>query len=447
MTINMPVGAKAIINALQNAGFHAYVVGGCVRDSLLGKEPHDWDICTNAIPSEVKACLRAYEIIDTGLKHGTVTVLGRDGSYEVTTFRTESGYSDHRRPDQVSFVSSLEQDLSRRDFTINAMAYNDDVGIIDLFGGQGDLLAGAIRCVGNPDDRFHEDALRILRAIRFASTYNFAIAEDTDTSIKKNANLLSYVAQERITAELLKTIVGAGAAEMLIEYKDIFSQLIPELKPCICFQQNNPYHQYDVYDHIAHSVGEYHGGDPVVALALLLHDVGKPLCYSENETGGHFHGHAKISHEMSKDILPRLKVDNITRHDVLELVLFHDLVTEVSAKFAKKWLNKISEKQFRRLLQVRRADILAQSEIGLVERLAKCYAVEQMIDQVLEEKQPFSLKDLAVNGNDIMDLGLTPGKEVGMILNWLLEEVIDGRLENRHHDLKVAAENKIYGIQ
>lgn len=445
--IQLPEEVKTLLDILQGAGYEAYVVGGCVRDSLLGKEPHDWDICTNAYPEQVKNSLREYSIIDTGLKHGTVTVLGADSAYEVTTYRTDGQYTDHRRPDAVRFVSSLREDLARRDFTINSMAYNESVGLVDLFNGTSDLAAGIIRCVGDSDTRFQEDALRILRAIRFASVFGFHIAKETSEAIHRNKQLFSYVARERILVEISKTLAGKGSAEMLISYKDVFALVIPELKPCIGFDQNNSYHSFDVYDHIAHAVGEYTGTDNTVNLALLLHDIGKPFCYMENDTGGHFPGHSKISHDRAKPVLDSLKVDNQTRHDVLELVLFHDAEVKATVKSVRRWLNRIGETQFRRLLAVRRADIAAHSEKNRQKHLDECDAVEAVLKEVLEEEQCFTLKDLHINGNDIMDLGLTPGKEVGMILNWLLDEVIEGRLENRHHDLKMAAEHRIHGIE
>ena len=447
MQINIPQGAQKIISVLQQNQYEAYVVGGCVRDSLLGKEPHDWDICTNALPAEVERSFSGYRIIETGIKHGTVTVLCDDGAYEVTTYRTDGEYTDHRRPDHVEFVSCLQADLSRRDFTINAMAYNEESGLVDMFGGFSDLNAGIIRCVGSPDKRFQEDALRILRAIRFASAYGFAVDEYTSASIHKNANLLPYVARERIFVEICKTLAGQGSAEMLMAYKDVFSLIIPELKPCVGFDQNNPYHSFDVYDHIAHAVGAYTGTDNTVNLALLLHDIGKPLCYIENETGGHFPEHNKVSRDLAKSVLDSLKVDNQTRHDVLELVIFHDAEIKATQKSLRRWLNRIGETQLRRLFVVRRADIAAHSEKNKQKHLNECDAVEAVLEEVLEGEQCFALKDLHINGNDIMDLGLTQGREVGAILNWLLYEVIEGRLENRHHDLKMAAEHKIYGIE
>lgn len=445
--IKLPEGAKEILGLLHESKYEAFVVGGCVRDSLLGMEPHDWDICTDATPDQVKSCLHDFNIIETGIKHGTVTVMSHDAAYEVTTYRVDGQYTDHRRPDSVSFTRNLYEDLSRRDFTINAMAYNDDVGLVDIFGGRGDLDLEVIRCVGDANERFEEDALRVLRALRFASTYGYTIAYQTSAAIHSKAKLLDYVAKERIYSELKTMLMGRGVLTVLLQYKDVICQIIPELKPCVGFQQNNPYHCFDVYEHIANSVNNYQGDDLVVRLTLLLHDIGKPLCYSENETGGHFHGHAKVSQEIAKTVLERLKVDNTTRHDVLELVLFHDLVTEVSPKFVKKWLNKLGEQQFRRLMQVRRADVMAQSGKGLDERLMKCGNIEYLIDLVVSEDQPFTLKDLAVNGYDLMDLGMPAGRELGSMLQRLLDMVIDGEVENDRYQLLDIAQMILSGPQ
>ena len=290
--ISIPKGAKAIILGLRYENHEAYVVGGCVRDSLLGREPKDWDICTSATPQEVKEHLNRCSVraIDTGLKHGTVTAdMERAGKYEITTFRIDGDYSDNRRPDSVTFTESIYQDLSRRDFTINAMAYNS-AGLIDPFHGVDDLKNGIIRCVGNPNDRFGEDALRILRALRFASVYGFSIEKDTAQAIHDNAWRLTNIAAERIHSELCKLLLGNGVLPVLLDYSDVIATIIPEMKPCIGFNQNNKYHQYTIYDHIAHAVSNYTGKDIAVKVALLLHDIGKPCCYTEDENGGHFHG-------------------------------------------------------------------------------------------------------------------------------------------------------------
>ena len=433
--VQIPDSANRIIKQLQNNGFEAFVVGGCVRDSLLGREPHDWDICTNASPEQVKAALNDYDIIDTGIKHGTVTVLSESDKYEVTTYRIDGEYSDHRRPDQVSFTKDLTDDLARRDFTINAMAYNDDAGLVDVFGGQKDLRNGVIRCVGNADHRFEEDALRVLRALRFASVYGFGIQSSTAAAIHRNVPALSYVAEERMFSELCKLLMGESVLDILLSYSDVICQIIQDMKPCVGFLQNNPHHRYTVYEHIARAVDTYKGTDVAVRLALLLHDIGKPLCYSEKNGVGHFYGHAKASQEIAKKVLDGLKVDNATRHDVTELVLYHDLDAEASQKFVKKWLNKIGEKQLRRLIEIMKADTLAQSGLGAEERLRKYEQIESLIDQVLAERQPFSVRDLAVNGRDLIELGIPEGPTIGMILEELLENVINDQIPNEKEKL------------
>lgn len=338
--INMPVGAKRIIENLTKHGFEAYVVGGCVRDSLLGYSPKDWDICTSATPEVIKELHN--RTIDTGLKHGTVSVVESDGIYEVTTFRVDGVYSDNRRPDTVEFVTDLKMDLSRRDFTINAMAYNDEAGIIDYYGGLSDLAEHKIKCVGSAGDRFDEDALRILRAIRFSSVYGFSVEHDTSKAIHDKAALLQNIASERIRSELCKTIVfGQRTADVLLEYSDVVSIIIPEIEPCIGFVQNNRFHKYDVYEHMVRAMEAYAGHDLSVKFALLIHDIGKPLCYTEDENGGHFYGHSVPSHDIAEQVVDRLKFDNKTKDEVLELVLYHDSAIEPTAKTVKRWLNRI----------------------------------------------------------------------------------------------------------
>ena len=434
-SIAIPKGAQEIIAALQKNKYEAYVVGGCVRDSLLGKEPHDWDICTNASPVQVKLCLYQHKIIETGLKHGTVTVLIGGDSYEVTTYRKDGEYTDHRRPDSVKFISDLKEDLARRDFTINAMAYNDADGLVDLYGGREDLEKGIIRCVGNADHRFEGDALRVLRALRFASTYGFEIHPSTAAAIHRNARYLEYVAEERIFAELCKLLVGKGAMDILLSFSDVIGQIIPEMRPCMGFRQNNPYHCYTVYGHIVHAVDEYKGDDVIVKLALLLHDIGKPQCYSENETGGHFYDHARVSRDLSGIVLDRFKADNETRHNVTELVLFHDAEIKPSKKAIRKWLNRIGEEQLSRLLEVRRADVKAHSEKNRQKHLDDCGAIDLIIEEVLAEEPCFSVKDLAINGKDLIGLGVPEGTEIGRILNSLLDDVMSERVQNTREEL------------
>lgn len=430
--ISIPKGAKAIVLGLRYENHEAYVVGGCVRDSLLGREPKDWDICTSATPQEVKEHLNRCSVrtIDTGLKHGTVTAdMERAGKYEITTFRIDGDYSDNRRPDSVTFTESIYQDLSRRDFTINAMAYNS-AGLIDPFHGVDDLKNGIIRCVGNPNDRFGEDALRILRALRFASVYGFSIEKDTAQAIHDNAWRLTNIAAERIHSELCKLLLGNGVLPVLLDYSDVIATIIPEMKPCIGFNQNNKYHQYTIYDHIAHAVSNYTGKDIAVKVALLLHDIGKPCCYTEDENGGHFHGHGNYSYDISKVVLERLRFDTATKQEVLDLVLYHDTVIEPTTKTVRRWLCKIGERRFSQLLDVRMADIKAHAEGTQESRIERCVALGVLMTEILEQEKCFSLKDLAINGKDIISLGVPQGKQIGVILHELLEEVILDTLPN-----------------
>lgn len=431
--IGIPVGARHIIRLLENNHYDAYIVGGCVRDSMLGKTPHDWDICTSAKPCEVLALMGANGIrtIETGLQHGTVTTVIGDESYEITTFRVEGKYSDNRRPDRVEFIGDVVEDLSRRDFTINAMAYNEETGFVDPWGGCGDLLEGVIRCVGHPDDRFREDALRIMRALRFASTYGFKIDEQTAYSIHKNKSLLRKISAERIQSELTKMLCGEGVLDILLEYKDVMAVIIPELEPCIGFNQNNPYHIYDIYDHIAHAVAFHKGIDISINMALLLHDIGKPHCYTEDHNGGHFYGHGAISHKMAKDILERLRFDNKTKEEVLTLVFYHDAIINPDTKSVKRWMNRIGPEMLDKLMFVRIADIYAQSEINLELRRDKALGVKLIAKDILAKRQCFTLKDLAINGYVVIEhLGVPSGPKVGEVLNYLLDMVMDGKIEN-----------------
>lgn len=430
--IRIPQGAQNIIDTLEASGYEAYVVGGCVRDSLLGIVPHDWDICTSAVPSEIESCFEDRRIVETGLQHGTITIIEDGVSYEVTTFRIDGKYSDSRHPDKVTYTKDIDSDLSRRDFTFNAMAYNERVGLIDPFGGAFDLIRGEISCVGNANDRFKEDALRIMRALRFASTYGFTISERTNEAIHINKKLLNNIAAERIREELCKIVMGRGVLEMLLNYSDIIATIIPEIEPCIGFQQNNPYHQYTVYDHIAHAVSNYSGDDQSVKLALLLHDIGKPLCYTEDEKGGHFYGHGVYCHDVAEKVMERLRFDNRTADEVLTLVLYHDAIIEPTTKAIKRWLNKIGPQRFCQLMDVRMADILAHTKGTQASRVDKCNMVKAVLEQVIEEEQCFSISDLAINGHDIMDLGVPEGKRVGEILKKLLDVVISEDIENEH---------------
>ena len=430
----IPSGASSILNVLHSNGFDAYVVGGCVRDSLLGIEPKDWDICTSATPEQILECFSDRRIIKTGLKHGTVTVVMGDNQYEVTTFRVDGKYSDNRHPDSVEFVKDIRWDLARRDFTINAIAYNSD-GFVDPFGGIYDLWHQELTCVGNPDDRFAEDALRILRALRFASVYGFQINENTAQSIHRNKDRLKTIAAERIQSELCKLLCGRGVLDVLLDYSDVIAVIIPGMEPCIGFDQNNKYHEYTVYDHIAHAVANSNTSDVVVRMALLLHDIGKPQCYSCDKNGGHFYYHSLQSCNIALRVLGKLRFDNKSAHEITDLVFYHDAVIEPTPKCVRKWLTRLGEKQFMRLLEIRMADILAHKKETQDENMQKCRCVGEIANRIIMEDQCFKLKDLAIDGYDVMDVCGAEGAEIGRILNEVLDTVIEGTLENTKENI------------
>lgn len=441
MVINIPIDVEKIINRLQERDFEAYAVGGCIRDSLMDIKPSDWDLCTSARPEQVISCFEEYSVIETGVKHGTVTVRLNGQSYEITTYRIDGEYLDNRRPETVHFVKSLQEDLARRDFTINAMAYNSSKGLADFYGGCKDLKEEIIRCVGKADERFKEDALRIIRALRFASVLGFTIETETSESIHRNGTLLENIAKERINVELCKLLTGKGIKEILKNYSDILSVIIPEIKPMIGFQQNNPHHKYDVWEHTIVAL-ENSANDPIVKLAILLHDIGKPECYTCDKKGiGHFYSHGEFGAVMTEKILKRLKFDHQTISDVCQLIKYHDAEISNSSKFIKKWLNKIGIIQFERLLLVKQADVMGQSDYLKEKKLKMIASIQSNLKQVLEEKQCFTLKELAINGNDLIEIGIPNGRKIGEILNWLLEQVMEEQLENTKEILINAAKN------
>lgn len=441
--IKIPDGAQEIIDTLYDNGYEAYVVGGCVRDSILGKIPKDWDICTSATTEEIKKCFYGNYIVETGIKHGTITIIKNSVQYEVTTFRIDGIYSDGRHPDDVIFTTNLADDLARRDFTINAMAYNHSVGLVDLYNGQEDIESRIIRCVGDPNERFAEDALRIMRALRFASQLEFEIDTSTHNSILMNYRRLNYVSKERINTELCKTLLGKQILPILENYKCVFEYIIPPFKKCIGFEQNNKFHIYNVYDHIAHAVSNYQGDDVTVKIALLLHDIGKPMCYTEDENGGHFYNHNVFSHYLASKVLDDLKFSNVIKNDVLELIEFHDSEVAPTAKSIKRWLNKVGEKQFKRLLDVKAADILAHNPLTQASRMATNIGLGVLLEDILETNQCFTVKDLDINGKDIMSLGVKEGKLVGDILNHLLDCVINETISNNKDELTQQAQKYI----
>ena len=437
INVEVPAPVNYIIQELEKCGHEAYMVGGCVRDSVLGRKPHDYDICTSATPDEILKAFPDEEIIPTGLQHGTVTILINKEPFEVTTYRIDGDYSDNRRPDNVTFTKNLVEDLRRRDFTINAMAYNPKTGLIDPFNGMEDIKYKKIRCVGSAEDRFNEDALRILRAIRFEAQLGFAGLPETMFEIERQYDRLKNISIERINSEFCKIVASEQFCVELVLYPNVFSLFIPELKDLIGFQQNNPYHAYDVFDHTVHAIEKCESDDLVVRLAVFFHDFGKPHSYQDGEDGiRHFKGRGKVSAEITDSIMKRLRFDNETRNNVVELVYYHDATFEVGNKYVKRWLNKIGEKQFRRLLEIRKADIKGQKPDYEESRIEKVNNIENILEEILSEKSCFSLKDLAVNGNDVKEvMKLKEGKDIGYWLNEILKRVIDGELENNKYDL------------
>lgn len=439
MTMDMPKNVDITINLLQSAGFEAYAVGGCVRDSLLGKTPNDWDITTSAKPENMKSVFADFHCIDTGIKHGTVTVVIDGEPLEITTFRLDGEYEDNRHPKSVTFTSNLGADLGRRDFTVNAMAYSKMTGTVDLFGGQNDLKNGIIRCVGDPDRRFNEDALRILRALRFASALDFEIEEKTAQSLLKNRALLGNISEERIAKELLKLVCGKGAKRILMDFAPVLFEILPELQPMYKNSHDNPHHCYDIYEHTLIAV-ESIDPEPTLRFAMLLHDCGKPAVKKFDENGvAHFYGHQRISAEISAQILARLKVSNKFRDEILFLVSNHDR-WELYENMEKmpRYLSKFGLDGVLNLLKVMRADVLAQSPEYRY-RLDQIADAEEIAKNLAAQKPCLSLSELQINGRTLMDIGIPQGRKLGAVLAQLLDEVIDGVTKNTQEALTTRA--------
>ncbi|MBQ7124033.1 MAG: HD domain-containing protein [Oscillospiraceae bacterium] len=419
---------------LESAGFEAYAVGGCVRDSLLGKVPTDYDVTSSAAPDEMKAVFKNEHVIETGIKHGTLTVLINKNPIEITTFRVDKEYLDNRHPSKVEFARSLKEDLARRDFTVNALAYSQKTGIIDLFGGAFDLEKGIIRCVGDSEKRFDEDALRIMRGLRFASVLGFEIEEKTSAAIKEKRELLKNVSAERLSSELIKLLCGKNAAKILLEYSDVLSVFIPELSALKGFEQHHFRHDKDVLGHTA-AVIDNIPPKPVLRLAAFFHDIAKPDSFSIDESKtGHFYGHAPLGAEKAEAILSRLRFDNETKKAVCELIRHHEDRFEPSPKAIKRVLGKIGPSLYDDLLTLMYADDLGKKPE--YQNPKSFYDEYRLIaKKIVEEGECFSLKKLAVGGSDLISLGISPGPEMGRILNALLEKVINGELSNEKEKL------------
>jgi len=445
---------RIVVAKLADAGYEAYFVGGCVRDALMGRDGGDADVTTDARPEQIKEVFVDYRTIDTGIQHGTVTVLiSSDAGHEetipveVTTYRSDGSYSDSRHPDQVEFLDDIEGDLARRDFTVNAMACDLDGNIIDPFGGREDLEAGVLRAVGEADRRFQEDALRIMRGLRFASVLDFEIESETAEAMFRNRHLLKEISAERIFVELKKLVTGQAAGKVIRRYVDIFEYVIPELCVMKGFLQHNPYHKYDVLEHCIRAMEEIRTtpeNQEYMKLAALFHDVGKPDTYFMDEEGiGHFYGHPARGEEVVHEILMRLKADKFALDRISLLVKRHDLIFKRDEVLLKKWMNRLSPEVMFELLEIKRADNMATGNMH--QKLKdKFHDIRIMMEKILEEEQCFSLKDLAVGGKDIIGLGVRPGPEVGRILAALLDAVIEGRCENQRDKLMALAAEKVF---
>ena len=432
--IQLPEKVKYIISQLEQAGFEAYAVGGCVRDCLLGRNPNDWDVTTSAKPLEVKAVFG--HTIDTGIQHGTVTVMLEREGFEVTTYRIDGEYEDSRHPREVIFTANLIEDLKRRDFTINAFAYNDKSGIVDAFHGMKDLSDGVIRCVGEASERFDEDALRILRAVRFSAQLGFMVAEETKAAIKILAPNLRHISAERIQAELVKLLISDHPDALRDAYElGITKAVLPELDAAFATAQQNPHHQYTVGEHLMQSLLHIQA-DKSLRLAALLHDIGKPkVRMTDGEGIDHFHGHVEVSEQMAAGILRRLKFDNDTITKVQKYIRYHDYKPEPNARAVRRAVNKIGAEYFEQVMALWRADTLAQSSYERQQKLAHIDAVEQLYTEIMESNQCISLKTLEITGNDLIALGVPKGKQIGVLLNQLLEEGLQEPGHNTHEYL------------
>lgn len=443
MKVLIPKEIEYTLSVLNDAGHKAYIVGGCVRDAMMDREPTDYDVTTGALPDEVMRLFAEDKVIANGIKHGTVTVIHNGVHIEVTTFRKDADYSDGRHPDSVSFSESIEEDLSRRDFTINAMAYNDKDGIIDPFGGMHDIENKIIRTVGDPFDRFNEDSLRMLRALRFSSTLGFDIEGKTKEAIlQKKNDIEKRVSKERIQKELEGILVGKHVESVLRDYVSVIGVTIPELIPMVGFDQKTPFHIYDVWEHTIRVVGGM-PVDPVCRLAALFHDIGKPSSFLQGENGvGHFYGHPEVSYIMANDIMRRLKFDNATREAVISLVRWHDLRPELTDKAVRRVITKVSPELFDKWIAIKKADNRAQSP-SVSDRMEQIEEVEKIGHRLIEEEGAMSLRTLNISGRDIMSLGVNEGPEVGRIMNILLEEVLEEKLPNMSDNLIARAKEII----
>jgi tRNA nucleotidyltransferase (CCA-adding enzyme) len=445
--ISLPTSACTALNLLESNSKEAWIVGGCVRDALMGRTYNDIDIATSAHWQDVQKIFEdnGYRTFETGVKHGTITVEVDTRTFEITTYRSDGTYSDARHPDHVTFVNSIKEDLARRDFTVNAMAYHPQRGLFDPFHGQADIAAHLIRCVGNPHKRLSEDALRIIRAVRFAGQLEFTIDPSTAEAMDESKQLLKHIAVERIRAEWEKLLCSSGIHDALVNYIDVLGETIPELLPLKGFDQHTIYHRYDVLEHTAYVIQGV-SPTPLLRWAALFHDLGKPKAFSTDKDGaGHFYGHPKYSAELARQAMKRLKMSPRFSHDVALLVTYHDVDLQPEPKAVKRMIRKLDERPdlFRALCNLKHSDASAHAQGHRQKGMQKAIDLNLCLDRILAEKQPFSLKDLAMSGSDILALGVQPGPQIGTLLNQLLDEVIDGRLPNDHNALLAFAKQHI----
>ena len=439
----IPQLVNFILSRLRQAGYQAYAVGGCVRDLLRGETPHDWDVCTSARPDEIEQVFFDLPRIDTGKQHGTIAVILDHKPVEITTFRADGAYLDHRHPAAVTFLPDLAGDLARRDFTVNAMALDEQDQPIDLFGGQEDLKNHIIRTVGDPAARFREDGLRILRGLRFASRLDFEIEPKTTRAMIEERALLNSISAERIFTELKGILVGQAAGRVLRAFAPVLFTILPELAPMAGFEQHSPYHDSDVWEHTLRAF-EASPPDPVFRLALLFHDCGKPACFFRDENGrGHFYGHPQKSRELAEGALRRLKCDSATMERVLYLIEKHDTWLPETEKNMRRLVMQAGESRLRDLLTVQRADALAHAPLGRDPALRNIEKWERLLDVVLQDTPCLSLQSLAVSGDDLLSLGMAPGPRMGQLLNDILERVADGDLPNEKPALLAYAKKHI----
>ncbi len=445
MRLTIPPKVSEILDILHSHGYEAYAVGGCVRDSILARTPDDWDITTSANPEEVKGLFR--RTVDTGLQHGTVTVLLGEESFEVTTYRLDGEYEDSRHPREVTFTSSLQEDLKRRDFTINAMAYNRQEGLVDFFGGMADLQRKVIRAVGDPKERFSEDALRIMRAVRFSAQLGFSIERKTYEALRELAPSLVHISAERIQTELVKLLLSEHPEYLEAAWQTGITRVIlPEFDAMMETPQNSPHHCYDVGHHTLETLRAV-PPNKVLRLTMLLHDVGKPVVRTTDAEGrDHFKGHDVLGERMAGEILRRLKLDNDTISTVKRLIRWHDYRPVNVAKSIRRAINKVGEDLFPLLLQVQRADAMAKSPVVREQTLKYLSEIQEIYENILEEQQCVSLHTLAVSGKDLIGMGMKPGREIGEMLDFLLEKVLDEPDYNKKEYLMTLARRRLESL-